>query len=176
MKFVSHRCGSTAAMIHKRLIVDNYLCRARAELLQGLMSAYFTPLQALSFMTFILWYVPCLATFSVIHEETDSKKWTWFWLCVSDRIFDLLVVLSNGSLAMLLKRGESNDPEHGSWRACVWLCGVDVGSILQKKQEGNCSGCAHAEQCPTAQQIKKSASRRNPDLRFFNSMFPFAQF
>lgn len=46
--------------------------------LQGLMSHYFTPLAAYSFMVFLLLYVPCLATVAVIKKETSSPKWTWF--------------------------------------------------------------------------------------------------
>jgi ferrous iron transport protein B len=39
---------------------------------------FFTPLQAYSFMAFILLYIPCLATVAVIKKETGSAKWTWF--------------------------------------------------------------------------------------------------
>lgn len=46
--------------------------------LQGLVAQYFTPLQAYSFMVFILLYVPCLATVGVIRKETGSVRWTWF--------------------------------------------------------------------------------------------------
>lgn len=38
----------------------------------------FTPLQAYSFMAFILLYIPCLATVGVIRKETVSTKWTLF--------------------------------------------------------------------------------------------------
>lgn len=46
--------------------------------LQGVMTQFFTPLQAYSFMAFILLYIPCLATVAVIRKETGSVKWTWF--------------------------------------------------------------------------------------------------
>jgi ferrous iron transport protein B len=46
--------------------------------LQGLLSKYYTPLAAYSFMTFILLYIPCLATTATIYKETSSKKWTAF--------------------------------------------------------------------------------------------------
>ncbi|WCK55709.1 ferrous iron transport protein B [Aneurinibacillus sp. Ricciae_BoGa-3] len=46
--------------------------------LQGIMSHYFSPLTAYSFMVFLLLYVPCLATVAVIKKETGSSKWTWF--------------------------------------------------------------------------------------------------
>ncbi len=49
-----------------------------AETLKGLMASYFTPLQAYSFMTFLLLYIPCLATVGVIRKETASARWTWF--------------------------------------------------------------------------------------------------
>jgi ferrous iron transport protein B len=43
-----------------------------------IISHFFTPLQAYSFMAFILLYIPCLATVAVIKKETGSAKWTWF--------------------------------------------------------------------------------------------------
>ncbi|RUS47426.1 ferrous iron transport protein B [Cohnella sp. AR92] len=46
--------------------------------LEGAITQFFTPLQAYSFMVFILLYVPCLATVGVIRNETRSAKWTWF--------------------------------------------------------------------------------------------------
>ncbi|WP_040950675.1 ferrous iron transport protein B [Gorillibacterium massiliense] len=51
--------------------------------LTGLLSQYFTPLQAYSFMAFVLLYVPCLATVGAIRKETMSAKWTWFAVCYS---------------------------------------------------------------------------------------------
>jgi ferrous iron transport protein B len=46
--------------------------------LQGLLTNYYTPLAAYSFMVFILLYIPCLATVATIYKETASKKWTAF--------------------------------------------------------------------------------------------------
>ena len=46
--------------------------------LQGLLATQFTPLAAISFMVFILLYIPCLATVATIYKETESKKWTAF--------------------------------------------------------------------------------------------------
>lgn len=46
--------------------------------LQAQISAAFTPLQAYSFMSFILLYTPCLATVGVLRKETASWKWTAF--------------------------------------------------------------------------------------------------
>lgn len=76
---------ATAALITgflaKEVVVSTmniiYATPTEAGLQQVLMS-YFTPLQALSFMIFILLYVPCLATVGVIIKETGSSKWTWF--------------------------------------------------------------------------------------------------
>lgn len=42
------------------------------------LAKYFTPLTAYVFMVFVLLYVPCLATISVIKTETKSVKWTAF--------------------------------------------------------------------------------------------------
>lgn len=44
--------------------------------LQGAIVQHFTPLSALSFMAFVLLYVPCLATVATIRKETGSRKWT----------------------------------------------------------------------------------------------------
>ena len=46
--------------------------------LQVQISSAFTPLQAYSFMSFILLYTPCLATVGVLRKETSSWKWTAF--------------------------------------------------------------------------------------------------
>lgn len=46
--------------------------------LESQISQVFTPLSSISFMTFILLYVPCLATVGVIKKETSSWKWTFF--------------------------------------------------------------------------------------------------
>jgi ferrous iron transport protein B len=37
-----------------------------------------TPLSAYALMVFVLIYVPCLATVSVIKRETNAWKWTFF--------------------------------------------------------------------------------------------------
>ncbi|GAA0133516.1 ferrous iron transport protein B [Paenibacillus sp. YSY-4.3] len=46
--------------------------------LQQQIATAFTPLQAYSFMAFVLLYTPCLATVGVLHKETMSWKWTLF--------------------------------------------------------------------------------------------------
>lgn len=46
--------------------------------LEAQLAGVFTPLGSVSFMAFILLYVPCLATVGVIKKETASWKWTFF--------------------------------------------------------------------------------------------------
>ncbi|WP_150273024.1 ferrous iron transport protein B [Paenibacillus tepidiphilus] len=46
--------------------------------LESQISQVFTPLSSISFMAFILLYIPCLATVGVIKKETASWKWTLF--------------------------------------------------------------------------------------------------
>lgn len=46
--------------------------------LQAAVAHIFTPVQAFSFMAFLLLYVPCLATVAAIRKETMSARWTWF--------------------------------------------------------------------------------------------------
>lgn len=48
------------------------------EGLQGQIALSFTPLQAFSFMAFVLLYTPCLATVGVIRKESSSWRWTAF--------------------------------------------------------------------------------------------------
>ena len=42
-----------------------------------------TPLSAYAMMAFVLIYIPCLATISVIRRETNSRKWTLFSITYS---------------------------------------------------------------------------------------------
>jgi ferrous iron transport protein B len=49
-----------------------------AETLQGAVANVYTPLQAYSFMAFLLLYVPCFATLATIRKEAASARWTWF--------------------------------------------------------------------------------------------------
>jgi ferrous iron transport protein B len=44
----------------------------------ALLSSGMTPLSALSMMTFVLLYLPCLATVAAIKRETGSVKWMFF--------------------------------------------------------------------------------------------------
>lgn len=46
--------------------------------LESQIASVFTPLSSISFMAFILLYIPCLATVGVIKKETASWKWTFF--------------------------------------------------------------------------------------------------
>lgn len=46
--------------------------------LTGAVSKLFTPLSSISFMVFVLLYIPCLATMATIYKETRSMKWTMF--------------------------------------------------------------------------------------------------
>lgn len=43
----------------------------------GALSTTFTPLSALSFLVFVLLYVPCVATVATIRKEMASLKWTF---------------------------------------------------------------------------------------------------
>lgn len=54
----------------------------------------FTPLSALSFLVFILLYVPCVAAVSTIRKEMNSTKWTLFsigWQLLCAYVISLLV-------------------------------------------------------------------------------------
>lgn len=51
--------------------------------LQGILTHAITPLQAYSFMVFILLYTPCLATIAVIKKESGSAKWMWMSIGIS---------------------------------------------------------------------------------------------
>ncbi|GIP38906.1 ferrous iron transport protein B [Paenibacillus sp. J31TS4] len=71
------------------------------DTLQGILANFFTPLQAYSFMAFILLYVPCLATVGVIRKETGSARWTWFsivYALVVAYLVSLVIMLVGRSL------------------------------------------------------------------------------
>jgi ferrous iron transport protein B len=48
------------------------------DALQSIISSAYTPLQAITFMVFVLLYIPCLATVAVIHKESGGVRWTLF--------------------------------------------------------------------------------------------------
>jgi ferrous iron transport protein B len=66
----------------------------------GILQNVFTPLQAYSFMAFVLLYVPCLATVGTIRKETMSSKWTWFSVLYSLAIAYIicLIIYQGGKL------------------------------------------------------------------------------
>jgi len=76
--------GSVALLtgfIAKEIVVSTmgilYGAGEEPEALQGaLSSSGMTPLAAFAMMTFVLLYVPCLATVAAIRRETGSAKWT----------------------------------------------------------------------------------------------------
>jgi ferrous iron transport protein B len=72
--------------------------------LGGLLSHYYTPLAAYSFMVFILLYIPCLATTATIYKETGSKKWTAFSIIYALAVayFLCLVIYQSGKLIGLV--------------------------------------------------------------------------
>lgn len=61
--------------------------------LQGILVDFYTPLQAYSFMVFLLLYIPCLATVAVIRKETGSTKWTFFSIAYALVIAYVLTLL-----------------------------------------------------------------------------------
>jgi ferrous iron transport protein B len=72
--------------------------------LQGLLTDYYTPLAAYSFMVFILLYIPCLATVATIYKETNSKKWTAFSMIYAFAIAYVLslIIYQGGKLIGLV--------------------------------------------------------------------------
>ena len=68
--------------------------------LQNQISQIFTPLSSISFMTFILLYIPCLATVGVIKKETASWKWTFFSMgyCLVLAYMVSMIVFQGGRL------------------------------------------------------------------------------
>lgn len=59
-----------------------------------------TPLSAYAMMTFVLIYVPCLATVAVIRRETNSWKWTFFSIFYSTGLAWLVafIIYQGGSV------------------------------------------------------------------------------
>jgi ferrous iron transport protein B len=46
--------------------------------ISSVLRTFFTPLSAISFMVFVLLYIPCVSTIATIKQETNSWKWTIF--------------------------------------------------------------------------------------------------
>lgn len=80
--FGTWQAGSSliTGFLAKEVVVStmNIIYHAKdMDLLQGAITQHFTPLSALSFMVFVLLYIPCLATVATIRKETGSRKWTF---------------------------------------------------------------------------------------------------
>lgn len=60
---------------------------------RALKSSGMTPLSALSMMVFVLLYLPCLATVTIIRRETGSLKWMLFSIFYSTSVAWLMAVL-----------------------------------------------------------------------------------
>ena len=56
--------------------LETYLNSTLSVVLPGGLGAYFTPLSALSFLTFTLLYTPCVAAVAATRREIGSLKWT----------------------------------------------------------------------------------------------------
>ncbi|MBT2289772.1 ferrous iron transport protein B [Paenibacillus albidus] len=81
--FGNWQAGSTLVpgFLAKEVIVSTMNIIYHAPDTAGLetqIAQVFTPLSSISFMIFILLYIPCLATVGVIRKETASWKWTFF--------------------------------------------------------------------------------------------------
>ncbi|MCP4373642.1 MAG: ferrous iron transport protein B [Deltaproteobacteria bacterium] len=69
--------------VAKEIVVSTMAVLYAAEnesdaLKNSLLASAMTPLSALSMMTFVLLYLPCLATVAAIKRETGSAKWMFF--------------------------------------------------------------------------------------------------
>lgn len=45
--------------------------------LQALLAQLFTPWQSYSFMVFLMFYIPCIATVRMIRQESGASRWMW---------------------------------------------------------------------------------------------------
>jgi len=61
----------------KELVISTFGTVHGAANIAASIQGAFTPLEALSFMVFVLLYTPCLATLAVIKEEA-GKRWALF--------------------------------------------------------------------------------------------------
>ena len=63
--------------------------------------ALFTPLSAFSFMTFVLLYVPCLASIATVKQETHSWKWPAIMIAITIvTAYVVAFIIYNGGLLL----------------------------------------------------------------------------
>ncbi|OAT74030.1 ferrous iron transport protein B [Parageobacillus thermoglucosidasius] len=71
------------------------------DVLQKALVQHFTPLSALSFITFVLLYTPCLATVATIRKETGSRKWTFISIgCALSIAYVISFVIYQGGMLL----------------------------------------------------------------------------
>lgn len=78
----------------KEVVVGTFgtLLGTGEEALAGALPALFTPLSALSFMVMTLLYVPCVAVVGAYYRETNSWKWTAFFVLYSTGVAYVLAL------------------------------------------------------------------------------------
>ncbi len=107
--------------------------------LTAALSGLFTPLSAVSFLTFTLLYTPCVAAISTIHRELKNK---WFTLVVV--VGQCVIAWCVGALVYLIGRFV---PFHlileilivGVVLACVAYA---IVYIVRRRRAGKCIGCS----------------------------------
>lgn len=65
-----------SGVVAKEVIIGTLGTLFGAETLAAILPKYLTPLEAMSFLFFVLLYIPCLATIAVIKKESNSIKFT----------------------------------------------------------------------------------------------------
>jgi len=75
------------------LAAMSVIYRVEEESLGEVLKSVWSPLQALTFLTVLMVYQPCIATIAVIRKETNSWKWTFL-----STIYTLLLALVLGIL------------------------------------------------------------------------------
>lgn len=95
-----------SGIVGKEIIVSNFSIvynltgQPSTAAMGTLLSQYFTPLSAYSFLAFTLLYIPCLATLATIRRESNSLKWPLFSIILHTIIAWLIsfIIYQIGSL------------------------------------------------------------------------------
>ena len=105
LKIENKDVGSAFGLLSKEVVVGTFsslfgVAQTGVGVTTSLHSL-FTPLSAFSFMTFVLLYVPCLASIATVKQETNSWKWPAVMIAITIvTAYVVAFIIYNGGLLL----------------------------------------------------------------------------
>lgn len=114
--------------------------------LTGALHSMFTPLTAISFLTFVLLYTPCIAAVSATAREMGSARWTAFAI-IYQTVVAWVVSFAVYHVGGMLLRGAAGAVELAVVAVCVAAVVAMLAVWLRRRRKGRCAGGCGCSGC-----------------------------